>query len=118
MTPNNAFTPFSVRGSVALISGANRGLGRIFAQGLIARVYGGARNLDAVKDPGRLFAGRPRGTARSGRRGREPSGFHPAYEGGERGAAGGGRPGRPGAVPQRDAVLAGRGDLDAVVAAA
>jgi NAD(P)-dependent dehydrogenase (short-subunit alcohol dehydrogenase family) len=45
-----------VAGSVALVSGANRGLGRAFARELLrrgaAKVYGGARDPAAVVDPG------------------------------------------------------------------
>jgi NAD(P)-dependent dehydrogenase (short-subunit alcohol dehydrogenase family) len=43
-------------GSVALVTGANRGLGRAFARELVSRgaakVYGAARHPDAVTDPG------------------------------------------------------------------
>jgi NAD(P)-dependent dehydrogenase (short-subunit alcohol dehydrogenase family) len=45
-----------IGGSVALITGANRGLGRAYARELISRgaakVYGAARNPAAVTDPG------------------------------------------------------------------
>jgi NAD(P)-dependent dehydrogenase (short-subunit alcohol dehydrogenase family) len=45
-----------IGGSVALVTGANRGLGRVFARELVsrgaARVYGAARNPDAVTEPG------------------------------------------------------------------
>jgi NAD(P)-dependent dehydrogenase (short-subunit alcohol dehydrogenase family) len=45
-----------IDGSVALVTGANRGLGRVFARELIsrgaARVYGAARHPDAVTEPG------------------------------------------------------------------
>jgi NAD(P)-dependent dehydrogenase (short-subunit alcohol dehydrogenase family) len=45
-----------IRGSVALVTGANRGLGRVFARELVgrgaAKVYGAARHADAVTDPG------------------------------------------------------------------
>ncbi len=45
-----------IDGSVALVTGANRGLGRAFARELVARgaakVYGAARHPDTVIDPG------------------------------------------------------------------
>jgi NAD(P)-dependent dehydrogenase (short-subunit alcohol dehydrogenase family) len=45
-----------INGSVALVTGANRGLGRAFARELVSRgaakVYGAARHPDAVTDPG------------------------------------------------------------------
>src|SRR6202012_4360646 len=44
-----------IEGSTALVTGANRGLGRRFAEELVARgakVYAGARNPDAVDVPG------------------------------------------------------------------
>jgi len=45
-----------INGSVALVTGADRGLGRAFARELVgrgaARVYGAARNPAAVKEPG------------------------------------------------------------------
>ena len=45
-----------IDGSVALVTGANRGLGRVFARELVsrgaARVYGAARAPDAVTEPG------------------------------------------------------------------
>jgi NAD(P)-dependent dehydrogenase (short-subunit alcohol dehydrogenase family) len=44
-----------LRGAVALVTGANRGLGRALAQGLVrrgARVYGGARHPDSIVDEG------------------------------------------------------------------
>jgi NAD(P)-dependent dehydrogenase (short-subunit alcohol dehydrogenase family) len=45
-----------IHGSVALVTGANRGLGRAFARELVSRgaakVYGAARHPDAVTDPG------------------------------------------------------------------
>ena len=45
-----------IDGSVALVTGANRGLGRAFARELVsrgaARVYGAARQPDAVTEPG------------------------------------------------------------------
>jgi NAD(P)-dependent dehydrogenase (short-subunit alcohol dehydrogenase family) len=45
-----------IDGSVALVTGANRGLGRVFARELVARgaarVYGAARDPDAVTEPG------------------------------------------------------------------
>ena len=45
-----------ISGSVALVSGANRGLGRAFAAELArrgaAKVYGAARDPDSVTDPG------------------------------------------------------------------
>jgi NAD(P)-dependent dehydrogenase (short-subunit alcohol dehydrogenase family) len=45
-----------IDGSVALVTGANRGLGRAFARELVsrgaARVYGAARQPDAVNEPG------------------------------------------------------------------
>jgi NAD(P)-dependent dehydrogenase (short-subunit alcohol dehydrogenase family) len=45
-----------ISGSVALITGANRGLGKAYARELVARgagtVYGAARNPAAVTEPG------------------------------------------------------------------
>jgi NAD(P)-dependent dehydrogenase (short-subunit alcohol dehydrogenase family) len=45
-----------INGSVALVTGANRGLGRAFARELVrrgaAKVYGAARHPDAVTEPG------------------------------------------------------------------
>ena len=45
-----------IDGSVALVTGANRGLGRAFARELVSRgaakVYGAARHPDAVTEPG------------------------------------------------------------------
>src|SRR5262249_59849296 len=45
-----------VEGSVALVAGANRGLGQVFARELVSRgaakVYGAARHADAVTEPG------------------------------------------------------------------
>jgi NAD(P)-dependent dehydrogenase (short-subunit alcohol dehydrogenase family) len=45
-----------IDGSVALVTGANRGLGQAFARELVrrgaARVYGAARHADAVTEPG------------------------------------------------------------------
>jgi NAD(P)-dependent dehydrogenase (short-subunit alcohol dehydrogenase family) len=47
-----------IAGSVALVTGANRGLGRVYARELLSRgaakVYGAARNPAAVTDPGVL----------------------------------------------------------------
>jgi NAD(P)-dependent dehydrogenase (short-subunit alcohol dehydrogenase family) len=45
-----------IDGSVALVTGANRGLGRAYARELVkrgaAKVYGAARDLAAVTEPG------------------------------------------------------------------
>jgi NAD(P)-dependent dehydrogenase (short-subunit alcohol dehydrogenase family) len=45
-----------INGSVALVTGANRGLGRVYARELVARgaakIYGAARHPDAVTEPG------------------------------------------------------------------
>ncbi|MCU1675442.1 MAG: short chain dehydrogenase [Frankiales bacterium] len=45
----------NVEGSVALVTGANRGLGRAFARALVdagaAKVYAGARDVSTVTDP-------------------------------------------------------------------
>ena len=45
-----------IGGSIALVTGANRGLGRAFARELVSRgaakVYGAARHPDAVTEPG------------------------------------------------------------------
>src|ERR1700712_4957233 len=45
----------NVEGSVALVTGANRGLGRAFARALVeagaAKVYAGARDVTSVTDP-------------------------------------------------------------------
>ena len=46
-----------IAGSTALVTGANRGLGRHFAEQLLARgakVYAGARNPDSVDLPGAI----------------------------------------------------------------
>src|SRR3954452_18845795 len=44
-----------LEGSVALVTGANRGLGRAYARALLdagaAKVYGGARDPSAITDP-------------------------------------------------------------------
>jgi NAD(P)-dependent dehydrogenase (short-subunit alcohol dehydrogenase family) len=48
--------PAQISGSVALVTGANRGLGQVYARELVrrgaAKVYGGARNPAAVTEPG------------------------------------------------------------------
>jgi len=45
-----------IAGSVALVTGANRGLGQVYARELVsrgaARIYGAARNAAAVTEPG------------------------------------------------------------------
>ena len=45
-----------IAGSVALVTGANRGLGQVYARELVsrgaARIYGAARNTAAVTEPG------------------------------------------------------------------
>jgi NAD(P)-dependent dehydrogenase (short-subunit alcohol dehydrogenase family) len=45
-----------IKGSVALVTGANRGLGRVFARALLdagaAKVYGAARDASSVTEPG------------------------------------------------------------------
>ena len=45
-----------IEGSAALVTGANRGLGQVFARELVRRgavkVYGAARNPDGVTEPG------------------------------------------------------------------
>jgi NAD(P)-dependent dehydrogenase (short-subunit alcohol dehydrogenase family) len=45
-----------ITGSVALVTGANRGLGRVFARALLdagaAKVYAGARDVTSVTEPG------------------------------------------------------------------
>src|SRR3984885_6376924 len=49
-------TPMKIDGSVALVTGANRGLGRAYARALVkagaAKVYGAARNPAQVTEPG------------------------------------------------------------------
>jgi NAD(P)-dependent dehydrogenase (short-subunit alcohol dehydrogenase family) len=56
MTANEVNSPFSLHGAVALVTGANRGIGRTFAAELLergaARVYGAARNPATIGDPG------------------------------------------------------------------
>jgi hypothetical protein len=56
MSSVNTASKFTVRGAVALVAAANRGIGRVFARELIdrgaARVYGGARNPDRIDVPG------------------------------------------------------------------
>ena len=46
---------FDIQGQVALVTGAARGLGRVYARDLVsrgaARVYGAARDPAAVTDP-------------------------------------------------------------------
>jgi NAD(P)-dependent dehydrogenase (short-subunit alcohol dehydrogenase family) len=48
--------PVQISGSVALVTGANRGLGQAYARELVrrgaAKVYGAARNPAAVTEPG------------------------------------------------------------------
>jgi NAD(P)-dependent dehydrogenase (short-subunit alcohol dehydrogenase family) len=48
-------TQLTVEGSVALVTGANRGLGKAFARALLdagaAKVYAGARDVSTVTDP-------------------------------------------------------------------
>ena len=45
-----------IEGSAALVTGANRGLGQVFARELVRRgavkVYGAARHPDGVTEPG------------------------------------------------------------------
>jgi NAD(P)-dependent dehydrogenase (short-subunit alcohol dehydrogenase family) len=56
MTSNATPSPFPVEGAVALVTGANRGIGRAFARALLARgatkVYAAARNPERVTDTG------------------------------------------------------------------
>src|SRR6201994_4165104 len=48
--------PMELQGTVALVTGANRGLGLAFAKGLLeagaAKVYAGARDPSTVTEPG------------------------------------------------------------------
>ncbi len=45
-----------IKGSVALVAGANRGIGSAFAQALLAhgatKVYAGAREPETIRGPG------------------------------------------------------------------
>ncbi len=44
-----------IHGAVALVTGANRGLGKAYAEALVdagAKVYGGARNPDSITSDG------------------------------------------------------------------
>jgi len=41
-----------IAGCVALVTGANRGLGQVYARELTAKVYGAARRSAAVTEPG------------------------------------------------------------------
>jgi NAD(P)-dependent dehydrogenase (short-subunit alcohol dehydrogenase family) len=56
MSSVNTASKFSARGAVAPVTGANCGIGGVFARELIdrgaARVYGGARNPDRIDVPG------------------------------------------------------------------
>ena len=65
-----------IAGSVVLVTGANRGLGRAFTQLLLERgatkVYGGARDPDTIAVPGR-DAGPARHHLGGRRRPRPPS---------------------------------------------
>src|SRR5438552_2338244 len=57
LRPTNEGLPMQLEGSTALVTGANRGLGRHLAEQLLARgatVYAGARNPDSVDLPGAI----------------------------------------------------------------
>jgi NAD(P)-dependent dehydrogenase (short-subunit alcohol dehydrogenase family) len=53
--PNQGEQQMKIEGSIALVTGANRGLGASYAQALLergaAKIYAGARDVSSITDP-------------------------------------------------------------------